>query len=83
VCAPEKNELVEHAVFMAILDLHPEHLTPSELVLKVAGEGDQAAREEIRQAIRDLRGSSLLRYTGDIVEPTHAAVRASELFAWT
>jgi hypothetical protein len=79
----EEKGLVEHAVLMTILDLHPEHLTPSELVLKVAGEGDQAAREEIRQAIRDLRGSSLLRYTGDVVEPTHAAVRAGELFAWT
>jgi hypothetical protein len=78
-----ENGLVEHAVLMAILELHPEHLTASELVLKVAGEGGQAEREEIRQAIRDLRGSSLLRYTGDVVEPTHAAVRAGEVFAWS
>jgi hypothetical protein len=79
----DENGLVEHAVLMAILDLHPEHLTAAELVLKVAGERNQSEPEEIRQAIRDLKGSSLLRCAGNVVEPTHAAVRAAEVFAWS
>jgi hypothetical protein len=79
----EENGFIEHAVLMTILGLHPEHLTPSELILKVAGEQDPSEPEAILQAIRDLRGFSLLRYTGDVVEPTHAAVRFGELSAWT
>jgi hypothetical protein len=78
----DQDRLVEHAVLVVILDLHPEHLTTAELILKVADNGDHSEEEAIRQAIRDLRGSSLVRDTGDVVEPTHAAVRAAELFAW-
>jgi hypothetical protein len=80
--AAEEDRIVEHAVFTLILDLHPEHLMASELVLKVAGDQDQSEGEAILQAIRDLRGSGLLRYAGDVVEPTHAAVRTVELLTW-
>jgi hypothetical protein len=66
-------------VLLTVLELHPEHLTVAELVSKVAGDREPSEGEPIKQAISDLRGSRLLRYTGDVVEPTHAAVRASEL----
>lgn len=65
-----------------ILDLHPEHLTTAELVLKMTGTEGHAEGEAIRQAICGLAGSSLLWRMGDLIEPTHAAVRAAELFAW-
>lgn len=69
---------VELAVLNEVIELHPDHLTPSELVLKMAG--DRCEDEEIRDAIRELKGSSLLRYIGEVVAPTHAALRASALF---
>jgi hypothetical protein len=75
----EEDRLLEHAVLTMILNLHPEHLTTSELILKIAGDQEPADEESIRQAIRDLKGSGLLRCTEDIVQPTHAAVRAADL----
>lgn len=65
---------LERAVLEEIIELHPDHLTPSELVLKMAGARDED--EEVRRAICDLKASGLLRYVGDVVAPTHAALRA-------
>jgi hypothetical protein len=72
-------ELVERVVLEEVLALHPDHLTISELVLKVAADRDQSEGEEIRHAIRDLRASGLLRYVDDVVEPTYAALRTAAL----
>ena len=71
------QQQVERAVLEVVIELHPDHLTPSELVLKVAGERDES--EEIRHAIHDLKGCGLFRFTGEVVEPTHAALRAFAL----
>jgi hypothetical protein len=81
VAARSVIDLVEHGVLTTVLDLHPQHLTAQELVRKVAGDRDGSEGESIRQAIRDLRASQVLRYTGSVVEPTHAAVRTAELLA--
>jgi hypothetical protein len=70
---------VERAVFEEILDLHPDHLTIPELVLRVAADRDGSEDEAIAHAIRDLRASGLLRYVGDVVAPTHAALRGAAL----
>lgn len=70
---------IERAVLETIVGLHPDHLTPPELVLRVAGAHDPSEKETILHAIRDLRRSGLLRYIGDVVVPTHAALRASAL----
>lgn len=77
----DEDRLLEHGVLTMILNLHPEHLTTAELVLKVAGDQEPSDEEPIRQAIRNLKGSGLLRRVGDVVQPTHAAVRMNELFA--
>lgn len=68
---------VELAVLNEIIDLHPDHLTPSELVLKMSGKRDEEA--ELREAIRELEGSGLIRYSEDAVTPTTAALRAHAL----
>lgn len=78
----EEALLLQHAVFTTILDLHPEHLTVGELVLKMRGERQPFDDDPIREAIRDLRGCGLLRPASDVVEPTHAAVRAAEILDW-
>ncbi len=68
---------VKRGVLEVVIDLDPNHLTPSELVLKMTGERDES--EVIRHAIRDLKGCGLLRLNGEVVEPTHAALCAFEL----
>lgn len=73
---------LERAVLEVVLELHPDHLTIPELVLKVAADRDQEEGEDVRLAIRDLRGSGLLRYVGELVVPTHAALRAFEILLW-
>lgn len=76
----EEDRLLEHAVFVMVLDLHPERLTGSELVMKIAGEKG-SERDLVCRAIGGLCGSGLFRRAGEVVEPTHAAVRAAELLA--
>ncbi len=76
----EEDRLLEHAVFVMVLDLHPERLTGSELATKIAGERG-LERDAVCQAIGGLCGSGVLRRAGEVVEPTHAAVRAAELLA--
>ena len=63
------------------IELHPDHLTISELILKVAADRDRLEGEDVRFAIRDLRASGLLRCRSDdhVVEPTHAAIHAATL----
>lgn len=72
---------IEQTVLETVIELHPDHLTISELILRIADDRDPLEREDVRFAIRDLRASGLLRYRGDdqVVEPTHAAIRAAGL----
>ena len=65
-----------------VLDLHPEHLTVAELVLKLARDRELSDEMRIPEAIRDLRASGLLGQSEDVVRPTHAAVRMADLCAW-
>jgi hypothetical protein len=72
-------EVLEQAVFTAVIALSPERLTIDELVAQVVQDpADRAERDSARNAIRDLRKAGLLRYenAAEVVEPTHAAIRA-------
>lgn len=72
-------ETRERMVLEEVVELHPERLTISELILRFATDPTDAAKiEKIRQAIQELRRSGLVRYRDDdeVVEPTHAAIRA-------
>ena len=68
---------VELAVLLEVVELDPDHLTPDELVLRLSGQRDE--EEELRNAIRGLEGSGLLRDIGDAVAPTDAALHAAAL----
>lgn len=72
---------LERTVLAEIVQLHPERLTIPELILRIARHpGDETRKEEIRNAARDLRRAGLVRYGDDeVVEPTHAALRAYDL----
>jgi hypothetical protein len=72
----------EQAALTEVVKLHPEHLTISELILRIAPDPeDEATQEKVRHAIRELRRSGLARYRDEdeVVEPTHAALRAFDL----
>jgi len=66
------------------IELHPQRLTVGELSLRIVSDPEDSMEvEAATHAIRDLRGSGLLRYRNDdgVVEPTHAAIRAAALLA--
>jgi hypothetical protein len=70
----------ESAVLQRLLDLHPVQLTVAELVREIGGEQPSfAERDAIERAVRDLGGAGLLHHTSDLVLPTRAALRFSEL----
>jgi len=62
-----------------VLELHPQHLTADELVLRLAGDRDPTEPDSIRNAIRDLKCCGLLCYIDQVVAPTQSAVHAGEL----
>jgi hypothetical protein len=76
----ERSLLVEQALLSEIIALHPDRLTPEELVLWMRGRTSDADRNEILGALRVLKRSGLIRQTGEVIEPTHAALRADEIF---
>jgi hypothetical protein len=79
-----RPNLVEEALFVEAVDLHPLRLTIPELSLKIAANPhDGREMETIAEAIRELRRCGLFRYRNDdeVVEPTQAALRAFELLA--
>lgn len=74
---------LERTVLTETVQLHPEQLTIPELILRVARDPyAETTNEEIRKATRELRRSGLIRYRDDdeVVEATHTAYRAYELF---
>lgn len=76
----EEDQATESAVLQRVLDLHPARLTVAELVREIGGEqaGFQE-RDAIERAVRDLSGAGLLHRSEEIVDPTRAALRFSEL----
>jgi hypothetical protein len=77
----EDDAIKESALLLEVLDLHPAHLSESELIRRT-GVDPEGAFEQIdpwRRAIRELRRDGLLRFEEKAVIPTMAAVRAFEL----
>jgi hypothetical protein len=70
---------VELAVFLAVTDLHPVHLTPDALVLEISGKRDEG--KEIRDAIDDLKACGLFESVGGSIAPTRAALKAHALLS--
>jgi len=79
-CLPTYRPVqIEQAVLEMVLELHPQHLTADELVLRLAGDRDPTEPDSIRNAIRDLKCCGLLCYIDQVVAPTQSAVHAGEL----
>lgn len=76
----EKERNRQEMAFIEVLERFPVTLTVDELVRTLATRrlGDED-REPWEQAITQLRRDGLLRLNGNVVEPTVAAIRASEL----
>ena len=83
-CLPAECDLpfteLERIAITEILQLYP--LTIPELIMRVALDpDDEATKDRIRVATRDLRRDGLVRYRDDdgVVIPTRAAIRMNEL----
>jgi hypothetical protein len=62
------------------LQLHPIQVTVDELVRELVGEGAGfAARDSVERAVRDLAAAGLLHRSDELLMPTRAALRLSEL----
>lgn len=70
---------LEQALLSEIITL-PDRLTPEELVLWIQDRPSEAGRREILDALLVLKRSGLVRQNGEVLEPTHAAIRADEIF---
>jgi hypothetical protein len=76
----EEDRRRQQGILNEVLELFPVTLTVEELVRTQVTQrlGDQVA-EPWEQAITELRRAGLLRLSGDVVEPTLAAIRMNEL----
>lgn len=78
---PEECDLrIEQALLSEIITLHPDRLTPEELVRWMQGKPSDAGRIAILDALLVLERSGLVRQNGEVLEPTHVALRADEIF---
>lgn len=84
VASPNYNPAqVRQVILDEALELHPQRLTIRELSLRVVSDPEDSMEiETATEAICNLRRSGLLRYRNDdqVVEPTHAAFSAAEIF---
>jgi hypothetical protein len=79
--SPAKRDLqIKQALLSEIITLHPDHLTPTELILWMGGGSSNADRIATLDALQVLKHSGLVRQNGEVVEPTYAALRADEIF---
>jgi len=70
----------EAAVIQHLLAVFPIQLTVAEVVRELTGKDPSFAESDaVERAVRDLAGAGLLRRSDELVTPTLAALRFSEL----
>ncbi|HEX5610790.1 MAG TPA: hypothetical protein VFX45_11955 [Solirubrobacterales bacterium] len=75
-----EDAATESAVLQQVLHLHPTQVTVAELVREVGGESAGfAERDAVERAVRELVAVGLLHRSGELVLPTRAALRFSQL----
>lgn len=73
--------IVQSAVLLHVITLHPIQLTEAELVREMTNDpADGGERDRIERAVRDLARVGLLHRHGSFVLPTRAALRSYELW---
>jgi len=76
----ERDLWHEHSLLAEIIVLHPDHLTSEELVVREAGGHGDTDRNAILDTLHALKRSGLVRFNGEVVEPTFATLRAAAIF---
>jgi hypothetical protein len=76
----ERDLWVEHSLLSEIIILHPGHLTSEELAMRMEGGRSETDRIAILDALQALKRSGLVRFNGEVVEPTFAMLRAAAIF---
>lgn len=83
ISTAEDDNCQQSAVLRQVLEHHPAGLTLDELIRELNGGGTREFEEidRVNRAVRDLAGTGLVHRPGEdeIVRPTRAAVRFSEL----
>ncbi len=77
----EEEMAVESIAFREIVGRLPARLTLVELALWLESRRRDVNKVEVQDAVRRLKQGGLIRLNGEILEPTHAAIRASELLS--
>lgn len=82
-CGPlpaERDHRLESSLLEEIITQHPDRLTQDELVLRLEGGPNGTGRIAILDSLQELKRSGVIRFNGEIVEPTFAALRTAEIF---
>jgi len=75
----DEDALIEGALLHLVLDLHPDHLSPDELVREMAVDPARTEDDAVRRAIGSLTRAGLVRLEGTVISPTHPARRFAQL----
>jgi hypothetical protein len=79
--APNERSLrLEGSLLAEIIDLHPDHLSQDELIVRMEDCPTGTDRIAILDTLRELKRSGLVRLNGEVVEPTFPALRTAEIF---
>jgi hypothetical protein len=76
----ERDLQLENALLMEIVTQHLSHLTRDELVTRMEDLPTGTSGIAILDSLEELKRSGLVRFSGEVVEPTFAASRAAEIF---
>jgi hypothetical protein len=76
----ERDLQLEIALLMEIISQHPNHMTQDELVTRMEDGPTGTDRIAVLDSLQDLKRSGLVRFSGEVVEPTFAALRAAMIF---
>jgi hypothetical protein len=75
----ERRLRLENSLLTEIVGLH-SHLTQEELIMRKENCPVGTDRIAILDSLHELKRSGLIRFSGEVVEPTFAALRAAEIF---
>ncbi len=76
----ERDLWLEQAVLAEIVSRYPARLSTDELALRMQDAPSDTDRAAVEDRLQELMRSGLIRIESGVVEPTHAAVRAAEVF---
>jgi hypothetical protein len=76
----EWDTRVESSVLHEVVISHPVRLTSEELVVRMEDTPSDTGGVAILDSLHALKRCGLIRFNGEVVEPTYAALCAAKLF---